>query len=504
MATVTVRPADRVLLVDGRPFFPIEAWQLPARGDLATVAAAGFNAVRWRPFGNGHRGPAAGGGGGTRAQAFEGGDSFGPDDAWELGLRVFVYLYDRCDLEPAENAGYAEDVRAVVGRMRDHPATLCYETVNEPAWRPDALSSVFHAAESLAQGRELVRSLDPSHPVFQGHSVSGTVDALRAYTAAADIMGCNPYPVFPEHMRRDRVGMFPSGRALDSPDQTIAAVADYTQKMVEVGRGTMPVWMMLQAGAWEDYRIRNDDGSLVPRDEAAVLFPSHAQMRFMAFADVIAGATGLLFNMADTPCDQPVCASPLRSACRRRFRADIAGGAGEDIAQLVQELRRLEAVLCGETVQLGLSTEYANLGFSIWKGCARAPRLLPHLLPHGQRRPDAQPWRLAECRRWRSERPRAGCSCSPATARPTRRGRAGPTCRPGRRRWRWSATAGAPAAPAAPAAGSLPPFPDSTCSSRSAAAGGRALAVEGGSAADDFGPYDVVVYEAVGAGAAAL
>ena len=27
MATVTVRPADRVLLVDGRPFFPIEAWQ---------------------------------------------------------------------------------------------------------------------------------------------------------------------------------------------------------------------------------------------------------------------------------------------------------------------------------------------------------------------------------------------------------------------------------------------------------------------------------------------
>ena len=59
-------------------------------------------------------------------------------------------------------------------------------------------------------------------------------------------------------------------------------------------------------------------------------------------------------------------------------------------------------------------------------------------------------------------------------------------------------------APAAPAAGSLPPFPDSTCSSRSAAAGGRALAVEGGSAADDFGPYDVVVYEAVAAGAAAL
>ena len=53
----------------------------PLDSPPATVAAAGFNAVRWRPFGNGHRVPAAGGGGGTRAQAFEGGDSFGPDDA---------------------------------------------------------------------------------------------------------------------------------------------------------------------------------------------------------------------------------------------------------------------------------------------------------------------------------------------------------------------------------------------------------------------------------------
>ena len=44
-------------------------------------------------------------------------------------------------------------------------------------------------------------------------------------------------------------------RALDSPDQSIGAICDYTAKMVEVGGpDSLPCWMQLQAMAWEDFR----------------------------------------------------------------------------------------------------------------------------------------------------------------------------------------------------------------------------------------------------------
>jgi hypothetical protein len=147
--------------------------------------------------------------------------------------------------------------------------------------------------------------------------------------------------------------MFPDGRALDSPDQTISAVGDYTKKMLAVGSskmedeesdqgGGMPVWMMLQAGAWEEYRTPG-----TARDEAAVLYPSHRQMRYMAFADVISGATGLLFNMPETPVGKPIW---------------------RDIATLVHELRALEPALAGGRVFQSPTPKYTNLGFTIWKG----------------------------------------------------------------------------------------------------------------------------------------
>ena len=90
---------------------------------------------------------------------------------------------------------------------------------------------------------------------MQGHSASATVEALQEYNAACDLVGCNPYPVLPAQMRR-HIGLRPSdGRALDSPDQSIGAICDYTAKMVEVGSpDKLPCWMQLQAMAWEDFR----------------------------------------------------------------------------------------------------------------------------------------------------------------------------------------------------------------------------------------------------------
>ena len=321
---VTIRK-DRMLLCDGRPFFPLQARHMPVGATIKDLAGAGFNCIRHLVFGAQHM-PAQ------------------PRPADLHGLKVCAYLFNRANLraDPDHRAALAGAVRA----LRDDPDLLAYENCNEPAWRPDLPDVVHHAAADLAAGYRLVKRLDPHHPVHQGHSCAGTVEALREYNACADIIGCNPYPVLPSRMRR-HMGIRADGRALDSPDQSLAAVGDYTRKMRDVGERRKPVWMQLQAMAWEDFYGPVTEGGPRGPDPAVILYPTYAQIRYMAFADIISGATGLLFSMWRVPVAAPVWA---------------------DIRRLAAELHELHDVLAGQSAALPLQARYRNLGFTIWKG----------------------------------------------------------------------------------------------------------------------------------------
>jgi len=316
---VTIR-ADRVLECDGRPFIPLQARHLPAGASWREMAEAGFNCFRHLVFGGLNMAGAA-----------------LPEE--RHGLKICAYLYNRTNPE------YESELTAAVEQLRGLPDLLSYENCNEPAWRPDAPETVIHPAGDLASGYRLLKRLDPHHFVHQAHSIGGTVEALRAYNACADIVGCNPYPVLPPGMRR-HLGIRPDGRALDLPDQTLSAVVRYTRKMLDVG-DDRPVWMQLQAMAWEDFAGPLTEGGDPNPDPAAILYPTYAQMRYMAFADIIAGATGLLFSMYHLPFGSP---------------------AWEDVRRLVGELSELHDVLAGRTVDLPLTSTYRNLGFTIWHG----------------------------------------------------------------------------------------------------------------------------------------
>ena len=318
---------DRMLVRDGQPLFVLQGRHLPIGAMLADLAEAGFNCFRYTVFG-------------TLGSAAE------PPPVDLHGLLACVYLYDRMNLRA--DPSYESQLTDAVTQWREHPSLLAYETYNEPAWRPDVPHKVNQIADDLATGCRHVRELDPHHPIHLGHSASATVEALRDYNRAADIIGCNPYPVMPEGMRR-HWGIRPDGRALDSPDQGLSAVGDYASKMVKVGEGTRPVWMQLQTMAWEDFYSAagtRDPGPDGP-DPSAILYPTHAQMRYMAFADIIHGATGLLFSMHNVPKDGPVW---------------------QDIRRLAGELRGLHDMLAARSVDLPLAASYANLGYSIWKG----------------------------------------------------------------------------------------------------------------------------------------
>ena len=191
MSKVTIR-ADRLLVLDGQPFFALQARHTPMGTTLQDVAEAGFNCFRHSVFGS---------------------LSWGPQELPEErhGLKICAYLFDRPNLRA--EAKHREELVRAVEALRACPDLLAYETYNEPAWRPDAPTVVNQRAEDLATGYQLIKELDPNHPIHQGHSASATVEALQAYNAAADIVGCNPYPVLPGHMRR-HIGMRPDGRAL--------------------------------------------------------------------------------------------------------------------------------------------------------------------------------------------------------------------------------------------------------------------------------------------------
>ena len=321
---VTIRK-DRVLVCDGRPFFALQARHMPVGATISDLAGAGFNCIRHLVFGALH----------APAQ---------PRPADLHGLKVCAYLFNRANLR-ADRDHHAA-LAGAVRTLRDDPDLLAYENYNEPAWRPDAPDVVHHAAADLATGYRLVKRLDPYHPVHQGHGCGGPVEALRTYNPCADILSCNPYPVLPARMRR-HMGIRADGRALDSPDQTLSAVGDYTRKMLDVGQNRKPVWMQLQTMAWEDFHGPVTEGGPRGPDPSAILYPTYAQMRYMAFADIIAGATGLLFSMWRVPVIAPVWA---------------------DIRRLVAELRELNDVLAGRTAALPLQARYRNLGFTIWKG----------------------------------------------------------------------------------------------------------------------------------------
>ena len=344
MSVVTIRSADNMLLLDGRPFFAIQCRHLPTGGTWSAMSRTGFNCLRHRLFGAGD----------DRNGQTSGGQATLPSSDELAGLKVCVYLWNRMALS-GDDDRHAEELSAAVRQLKDHPNLVSWETYNEPAWRPDAPTSVSVSPEELRTGYQLLRSIDPDHPVHLGHSASATVEALQTYNVGCDIVGCNPYPVLPDGIRA-HIGLRPSdGRALDSPDQTIGALTDYTNKMVEVGEGEMPCWMQIQAMAWEDFRAPGEE-----RDDTKVLFPSHHEMRFMAFAAVVNGATGLLFSMSGVSVDNDAI--------------------WPSIEKLVGELSGLADVLAGVRSlqdERSIETAYVNLGFSIWKGVQIAVKLLP-------------------------------------------------------------------------------------------------------------------------------
>jgi hypothetical protein len=153
------------------------------------------------------------------------------------------------------------------------------------------LSHAPEAAEQLRQqllrGYRILHQLD-GRPVWMNYAPRNTIHDMQQYAQAADIVGCDIYPVPSEDSQ---------GHS-DLVNQELSCVGDYTDRFTEVGQGR-PVWMVLQGFGWRDIIDHAEDA---PKDKGRR--PTRRESQFMLYDAIVHGARGVLYwgsNYAQEP-----------------------------------------------------------------------------------------------------------------------------------------------------------------------------------------------------------
>ena len=229
-----------------------------------------------------------------------------PDEAlWNVWWRRFHWIFGgqqgelrahikkaQADAAPATTARWRSladragdyDVRGLWKQAETIYDTLWSElkaTNPHPSWKMSqcpAESRNLIAATS--RGCEVVRRLDPKHPIWQNHAPRNGLDSLRQYNKMVDAAGCDIYPVPFNH------GVGHS----DLKDTNLSAVAAYTDRMSRAAPGKA-VWMVLQGFGWRDIR-ESDRDSLDPTRGRR---PRYRETRFMAYDAIAHGANAILY-----------------------------------------------------------------------------------------------------------------------------------------------------------------------------------------------------------------
>ncbi len=265
-ARVTLNP-DHVLLINGEKVFPIGFTMPPpfdgqtpeGKNGLRELADAGGTFMR----------TGASGGDWTRATVER--EQQWLDAAAAHGMYCWPFLRELGSIGP-NDAKREALLREVVTRFKDHPGLLTWKGADEPEWGKLPVAPLLRA-------REIIRQLDSNHPLVIMQAPRGTVQSLRPYNAAADIIGADIYPI-----------SYPPGIHSLLTNKTLSLVGDYTRIMMEVAEGKMPVWMVLQI-SWS--------GVLQPGK--TLRFPTFPEERFMTYQAIINGARGLNYFGGSNP-----------------------------------------------------------------------------------------------------------------------------------------------------------------------------------------------------------
>lgn len=248
--TVTIRRGDHMLVVQGKPFFPLGIYESPGTtGYLKRLRDAGFNLC----LSHGLPGDATPG---------------FLDMLQAEGMKVWVPVSSTMDFS-SDSASKRQKLTELVQRAGNHPALLMWESIDEPAWGSQD-------ADGLYEGYCFLRALDQQRPIWTNHAPRNLISTLAYYNRATDIAGCDIYPV--------PVGCGHS----NLPNSQISVVGDETDKNLTALGGDKPVFMVLQGFGWAELSKR-------PPNAPPPVMPTFAESRFMAYDAIVHGATGVLY-----------------------------------------------------------------------------------------------------------------------------------------------------------------------------------------------------------------
>jgi hypothetical protein len=262
--------SDRMLEINGTRTFVLGLYESPTEEALLEeIAGAGFNLVH-AP-----------------------GDREALDRLHRHGLYAWINLGGL--MEQDKDGGEREaQLRESVARYASHPALAVWEGPDEALWMcaVNALRSgnstrevadmfsqnVDTLQQRLKNGYEILRQIDPAHPVWLNHAAGNSQEDLAELGRAADIVGADIYPVMP----------YPT-QPWDISRLGLGWVGMCTDKMQRTAPGK-PVWMVLQGMSWGSFE--NDLFTLKPQSGQ---WPSFEESRFMAWDAVARGARGILY-----------------------------------------------------------------------------------------------------------------------------------------------------------------------------------------------------------------
>lgn len=185
----------------------------------------------------------------------------------------------------------------------------------------DAPERVRQSADGITDGIRAVRDMDSRHVIWLNHAPRNSIEDLRLYNRAADMVGCDIYPA-PANLM---VGHS------DLPDMTLGSVGAYTERMRAAAPGKACA-MVLQGFGWRDLQATPD-----PKEDAIGVGrrPTFGESRFMAYDTIIHGANAILYW--GTAYLKPVEDDGTAVTGRPKL--------WRDLLRLMRELRALEPAL---------------------------------------------------------------------------------------------------------------------------------------------------------------
>jgi hypothetical protein len=188
------------------------------------------------------------------------------DHAWARGVRVWPFLREMVEVN---RPGMRDRLSAFITRYRGHPGVLFWKSADEPEWGRKQV-------EPLREAYELIHRLDPGRLVWFCHAPRGTLETLRPYNEACDVLSIDIYPV-----------SVPAGKHSLEANKALSMVGDYTRRVVELAGGRKMPFMVLQA-CWSGANPAHNPAN-------RLVFPTFRQERYMLYQAIICGANSVSF-----------------------------------------------------------------------------------------------------------------------------------------------------------------------------------------------------------------